>query len=72
MTEEEYYKAISSFEQASAHLEQFAGLLGNYNKQLIEAGFTRPEALKLVKEFQAVLFQQAFLNQNNGQSETFE
>lgn len=72
MTEEEYFRAVSSFEQASAHLEQFAGLLGNYHKQLIEAGFTRPESLKLVKEFQAILFQQAFLGQNNGQSETFD
>lgn len=53
-------KAISAFEQAGAHLGNFATLLQTYHKSLCNAGFQRDEALELVREFQKTLFSQAF------------
>jgi hypothetical protein len=58
--DKDYIKAISSFEQASAHLSQFAGMLSSYHKSLCSSGFQRDEALELVRELQTILFNQAF------------
>lgn len=58
--DKEYAKAVSSFEQAGAHLGNFATLLFTYHKSLCDSGFQRDEALKLVIELQATLFAQAF------------
>jgi len=55
-----YAKAVSNFEQAGAHLGNFATLLHTYHKSLCEAGFQRDEALELVRELQSTLFTQAF------------
>lgn len=55
-----YAKAVSNFEQAGAHLGNFATLLQTYHKSLCEAGFQRDEALELVRELQSTLFTQAF------------
>ena len=55
-----YAKAVSNFEQAGAHLGNFATLLCTYHKSLCEAGFQRDEALELVRELQSTLFTQAF------------
>ena len=56
----EYSKMISDFDQTSASLGLFAGLLAVYHSNLCEKGFLRPEALVLVKELQSILFAQAF------------
>lgn len=58
--DKDYAKAISTFEQAGAHLGQFAGMLQAYHKSLCESGFQRSEALELVRELQTTLFAQAF------------
>lgn len=58
--DKDYMKAVSNFEQAGAHLGQFAALLATYHKSLCEAGFQRDEALELVRELQTTLFAQAF------------
>jgi hypothetical protein len=55
-----YARAVSNFEQAGAHLGNFAVLLHTYHKSLCEAGFQRDEALELVRELQSTLFSQAF------------
>lgn len=53
-------RSISAFEQAGAHLGNFAGLLFAYHKSLCDAGFQRDEAISLVRELQKTLFEQAF------------
>jgi len=58
--DKDYAKAVSSFEQAGAHLGNFASLLFTYHESLCKAGFQRDEALELVRELQATLFAQAF------------
>jgi hypothetical protein len=58
--DQDYAKAISAFEQAGAHLGQFAAMLQTYHKSLCEAGFQRTEALELVRELQTTLFAAAF------------
>jgi len=58
--DKDYAKAVSNFEQAGAHLGNFATLLFTYHKSLCESGFQRDEALELVRELQTTLFAQAF------------
>ena len=58
--DKDYAKAISNFEQAGAHLGNFATLLFTYHKSLCESGFQRDEALELVMGLQTTLFAQAF------------
>lgn len=58
--DKDYIRAVSNFDQAGAHLGNFAMLLSTYHKALCEAGFQRDEALQLVKEMQKTLFDQAF------------
>lgn len=58
--DKEYAKAVSNFEQAGAHLGNFATLLFTYHKSLCDSGFKRDEALELVRELQTTLFAQAF------------
>jgi hypothetical protein len=55
-----HIKLIQSFEQASAILEPFGNFISVYFKSLIENGFERQEALKLVEKFQTVIWEQAF------------
>lgn len=58
--DKDYIRAVSNFDQAGAHLGNFATLLATYHKALCEAGFQRDEALELVKVMQQTLFDQAF------------
>lgn len=51
---------VAAFEQAGAHLSNFAGMLATYHQSLCSAGFQRDEALVLTKELQTILFSQAF------------
>lgn len=51
---------VAAFEQAGAHLGNFAGVLATYHQSLCSAGFQRDEALVLTKDLQAILFSQAF------------
>lgn len=64
--DKDYVKAVSAFEQAGAHLSNFASMLFTYHKSLCESGFQRDESLELVRELQTTLFAQAF---NFGPSE---
>ena len=70
--DKDYLKAISSFEQAGAHLGNFASLLFTYHKSLCDAGFQRDEALQLVKQLQTILFHQAFNSATKNQDEDDE
>lgn len=67
--DKDYLRSVSNFEQAGAHLGNFAGLLCTYHKSLCDAGFLRNEALELVKQLQTILFNQAM---NLGKSEEDE
>jgi hypothetical protein len=46
---------IAELDQAAAQLRTQANLLAGYFHNLIEAGFTRPEALDLTRDFQESL-----------------
>lgn len=67
--DKDYIRAVSNFDQAGAHLGNFAMLLSTYHKALCEAGFMRDEALELVKDMQKTLFDQAFNTGPQSQSD---
>lgn len=48
----DYLKMISAFEQAAATLRPVVSMYGSYMNALVEAGFTRPEALKMTMALQ--------------------
>lgn len=60
MNNDDYYKILAGLEQAAAGLRPIASLLHSYFKALHEQGFTRPEALELVKDFQGKIMLQSF------------
>ena len=55
-----HIRMIQGFEQAGAMMKPFANLIGVYFKDLVESGFTRQEALALVENYQAMIFNKAF------------
>jgi hypothetical protein len=60
MSNDDYFKVLSALEQAAAGLRPIASVLHSYFKALYEQGFTRPEALELVKDFQGKILAQSF------------
>lgn len=65
----EYFKMLSAFEQAGATLRPIAAALSTYMNALVDSGFTRPEALELVKILQEKVISHGFemamkVNQN--------
>jgi len=57
--EDKYLRILSVFEQAGAFMQIFANFLGTYHKSLVESGFQRDEALRLVKGLQTDIFHEA-------------
>lgn len=49
---DKYLKILAAFEQAGAFMQVVASFLATYHKSLIENGFQRDEALKLVSALQ--------------------
>jgi hypothetical protein len=60
MQDKDYIKTLSALEQAGAHMGPFAAFMHTYHNSLCEAGFTRDEALVLVRDLQTTLFVQGF------------
>lgn len=66
-------RTIAAFEQVGAFLNVFATFLYSYHKDLVNAGFQRNEALKLVEQLQSIIFKQSFnLGIEKDDSENFE
>jgi hypothetical protein len=65
----DYLKMISAFEQAAATFRPVVSMYGSYMNALVEAGFTRPEALKMTLALQEKVldagFAVAFNTKNN-------
>lgn len=59
---EKQMKTLAAFEQVGAFLNIFANFLYSYHKDLVNAGFQRTEALKLVRQLQATIFKESFNN----------
>ena len=56
----DHLRLIAAFEQVGAFLNVFATFLYSYHKDLVNAGFQRNEALKLVEQLQSTIFKQSF------------
>jgi hypothetical protein len=66
-------RTIAAFEQVGAFLNVFATFLYSYHKDLVNAGFQRNEALKLVEQLQSIMFKQSFnLGTDKDDLENFE
>ena len=55
-----HLRTIAAFEQVGAFLNVFATFLYSYHRDLVNAGFQRNEALRLVEQLQGVIFKQSF------------
>lgn len=59
--DKQYIKMISAFEQAGACLGQFASVMWQYYSHLCDQGFTKPEALVLVRAYQNTIIKQSLM-----------
>jgi hypothetical protein len=55
-----YFRNLHNFEQASANLRPITSMLSSYMESLLQNGFTRPEALRLVIRLQDRIFEMAW------------
>ena len=58
--DEKHIRLLAAFEQVSAFLSEFSTFLYSYHRDLVNAGFHRNEALKLVQQLQEIMFKQSF------------
>jgi len=72
MMDDKHLRTIAVFEQVGAFLNVFATFLYSYHKDLVNAGFQRNEALKLVEQLQSIIFKQSFNLGSTDDIEKFE
>ena len=72
MMDDKHLRTIAAFEQVGAFLNVFATFLYSYHKDLVNAGFQRNEALKLVEQLQSIIFKQSFNLGSTDDIEKFE
>ena len=69
---DKHIRTIAAFEQVGAFLNIFANFLYSYHKDLVNSGFQRDEALKLVRELQATIFKESFNSSTSSENNDLE
>lgn len=64
-----YFRNLHNFEQASANLRPITSMLRSYMESLVQNGFTRPEALRLVIRLQDRVFEMAWRDRGTPEQE---